>query len=254
MRTKLIESCQFLLNNFYEASLCKDYLDNRLSEESQNLFNFGYFPPISSISALTSIIDKNDLINLKLLFSKKIEDQSSQRELLYSYFENYPIILPFKDTYGAVVGIVGRTLLSEEERKKKKIAKYKNTVFSKRNYLFGLYENKKEILDKNSVYIVEGQFDVIKAVENNMKNVVALSNSNMSDIQFSLIKRYTNTIFLLLDNDEAGEKGRQKILYKFGDYADIQNIYLPKEYKDIDEWFSENKGVMPTFTMKVKNI
>jgi DNA primase len=53
--------------------------------------------------------------------------------------------------------------------------------------------------------------------------------------------RYTNNIVLLLDNDEAGEKGRNLIINKFGKFANIQNMYIPPSYKDIDEYIkSEN--------------
>ena len=50
--------------------------------------------------------------------------------------------MPFCDPDGKPVGLVGRTLLEEEERKTKKISKYKNTLelidFKKGNLLFGL--------------------------------------------------------------------------------------------------------------------
>jgi DNA primase len=57
--------------------------------------------------------------------------------------------------------------------------------------------------------------------------------------QFSVISRYSNNIFLLLDNDEAGEKGRKLIISKFGEKANIRNFYVPDEYKDIDEYITK---------------
>jgi tRNA A58 N-methylase Trm61 len=45
------------------------------------------------------------------------------------------------------------------------VEKYKNTVFKKGQHLFGLYESKSGIIQKDFVYVVEGQFDVIKANE-----------------------------------------------------------------------------------------
>jgi DNA primase len=144
-----------------------------------------------------------------------------------------------------VVAIVGRTMLPEAEYKAKKISKYKNTaessLFIKGNNLFGLYENKQAILDLRRVYIVEGQFDVIKASEIGFNNVVALGNNNMTSYQFSVISRYSNNIFLLLDNDEAGQKGRKRIINKFGQFANIRNFYLPDGFKDIDEYITNGK-------------
>jgi DNA primase len=250
MLEKIVESCQFLLNNFPEAQECRDYLDSRINKTSQEMFQFGYFPNISNISVLTSLISEEDLYSTKLLYNKDVEDSFYPRTFLFSFFDNYPLIMPYKSAYGEIVALVGRTLLSEEERSKEGIAKYKNTVFQKRNYLFGLYENKRNIIQQDSVYIVEGQFDVIKSVESGFRNIVALGNSNMTYYQFSIISRYTNNIFLLLDNDEAGERGRRRIVERFGKYANIRNFYLPKEYKDIDEFLSHNDYESLSFLVK----
>jgi DNA primase len=158
--------------------------------------------------------------------------------------------MPFNDAYGSPVAIVGRTLLSDDERKSQKISKYKNTVFQKGNFIFGLFENKNYILNDNSVFIVEGQFDVIKANEKGLNNIVALGNSNMTNYQFSVISRYTNNMFLLLDNDEAGEKGRKRIIDKFGNFANIQNFYLPNDYKDIDDYLTHNSYESISYLIK----
>ena len=151
--------------------------------------------------------------------------------------------MPFKDPYGKIVGLVGRTLLSSDEMKQQNIPKYKNSKeskkFKKGNLLFGLYENKQTILSTDSVYVVEGQFDVIKAWEIGFRNVVALGNNNMTSYQLSVISRYTNNIFLLLDNDEAGQKGRKRIIKKYGHLANIRNFYIPEDYKDIDEYITK---------------
>jgi DNA primase len=243
MLEKIAESCRFLLDNYPEAQASKSYLDSRLSIESQEKWGFGYFPGIKDIAALTDLVGQDSLIKSKLLSSKDIEDSMSPRKIMIDYFEDHPLVMPFRNTYGKVVGLVGRTLLDEKTRKEKEIAKYKNTYnsryFVKGNLLFGLYENKQAILDQESVYIVEGQIDVIKASEMGFKNIVALSNNNMTPYQFSVISRYSNNIFLLLDNDEPGQKGRKQIVSKFGQFANIHNFYIPDPYKDIDEYITK---------------
>lgn len=243
MLEKIVESCHFLLKNYPGARSSKEYLDSRLNEKSQDLFQFGYFPGIQNMSLLSDLVGEESLRKEKLFFTREIEDSLFPRKVKTSYFEEYPLVMPFRDTYGQVVGLVGRTLISEEERKKTNISKYKNTqessIFKKSNLLFGLYENKQSIIDLGCVFIVEGQFDVIKAVEKGLKNIVALGTSSMSLYQFSVISRYTNNIKLLLDNDKSGHEGRQRIIRKFGKLANITNFYLPEEYKDIDEYFTK---------------
>ncbi|HET8792658.1 MAG TPA: toprim domain-containing protein [Nitrososphaeraceae archaeon] len=234
-----MESCRFLLNNFPESGEVKNYLDSRLGNVAQDKFQFGYFPNIFNLKAITDLVGEQDLRDVKLLFTKNIEDSLYPRTINELYFEYHPLVFPFKDAYGKIVGLVARSLLPEEELKKLHLGKYKNTKFKKGNFLFGLYECKQAIIDADLVYVVEGQFDAIKAWERGIKNIVALGTSNMTAYQFSVINRYTNNIILLLDNDEAGQKGRTLITKKFGNLANIQNWYIPKDYNDIDEYLTK---------------
>lgn len=239
MLEKIVESCRFLLKNYPDARPSKSYLDSRLKEESQEIFQFGYFPGFENISVLADLVGEELLQKEKLLFIKEIEDSLFPRKVQSCYFEDYPLVMPFRDPYGRVAGLVGRTILSDKDQKEKGISKYKNTKFEKGSLLFGLYENKRHILDRGFVYIVEGQIDVIKASEIGLRNIVALGNSSMTAYQFSVISRYSNNLFLLLDNDEAGQKGRKQIISKYGQYANIRNFYLPDDFKDIDEYITK---------------
>lgn len=243
MLDKIFESCNYLLNNYPDAQTVRSYLDSRLNKDSQGKWRFGYFPNIENISAITDNIGFDSLLNSNLLYTRNIEDSLCARSILTNHFENHPLIMPFRNTYGEIVSLVGRSILDEASRTQKKIDKYKNTKasisFKKGNLLFGLFENKQSILDKGHVYVVEGQFDVIKASEIGFTNIVALGSKSMTDYQYSLISRYSSNIFLLLDNDEPGETGRRNILKKFGSYSNIKNFYIPNQYKDIDEYITK---------------
>lgn len=238
---KIAESCQFLLNNYPGAQASKSYLDSRLNKESQERWGFGYFPNLNDISVLTDLVGEEMLAKKELLVSGMIEDSLAPRRVMRDFFEQHPLIMPQKDQYGKIVGLIGRTLLPEAIRQKTGLIKYKNTSFKKGNYLFGLYENKQAILDQGFVFIVEGQIDVIKASEIGLRNVVGIGTNSMSAYQFSVITRYTNNIRLLLDNDEPGLKGRKRIVSKFGSYANIQDFYIPEDYKDIDEYITKGR-------------
>jgi DNA primase len=239
MLSKISESLNYLLNNYLAAESCRNYIDSRISKDSQNIFQYGYFPGVDNINVLTDLIDYQDLLKSNLIYIKNIEDSIFPRKINISSFENHPLILPFKDPYGKITAFVGRSLLSDKERGK--IDKYRYSKdFKKSHHLFGIFENKRHILEQDCAYIVEGQLDVIKAYEKGFRNVVAIGSASMSIHQFSLITRYTNNIFLLLDNDQAGEKGRYSIIKNFGGYANIHNFYIPEPYKDIDEFLSEN--------------
>ncbi len=243
MLDKIVESCRFLLNNYPGAQASKSYLDSRLNETSQDLFRFGYFPGVQDLAALVDLVGEEALQKEGLFYNREIEDSLFPRKIPTCYFEDYPLVMPFRNPYGQPVGLVGRTLLSDKEQQEKKISKYKNTKdsldFRKGNLVFGLYENKQHILDRGCVYIVEGQFDVIKAMEIGFRNIVALGTSSMTPYQFSVISRYSNNMFLLLDNDFSGQKGRKRIISKFGHMANIRNFYLSDDFKDIDEYITK---------------
>lgn len=266
MYDKVIESCQFLLKNYPEAREAKSYLDSRLDEESQERFKFGYFPGINNLKVLTDLIGEDLLCQKELLTIRDIDSwydygeyPTHKKSTCIVFFENFPIVMPFRDPYGKMVGMIGRTLLNDEELKIKKLpSKYKNTkndkFFQKGHCLFGLYENKQSIIDQNMVYVVEGQLDVIKAMEKGFTNIVALGTCSMTSYQFSVISRYTDNIILLLDNDVSGEKGRKNIINRFGKLTNIQNFYIPEKYKDIDEYITkENIGSYEEMSFLVKN-
>lgn len=238
---KISEACRFLLQNFPAAEKVKNYLDGRLGSEIQEQFQFGFFPDEENLQVLLNMVDEEILEKEKLIFFKEIEDSLFPRKKKNLYFENHPLIIPFKDPYGQIVGLVGRTLMTDEEMKEKNISKYRNNFgFPKTSQLFGLFENKKHILEKNQVFIVEGQFDVIKAMEKGFRNLVGIGSNNLSAFQFSMITRYCENVFLLLDNDEAGIRGRKRVMNKFSRFANIRDVFLPPEFKDIDQFLKEH--------------
>lgn len=238
----IVQHCQGLLHNSPVAEPHREYLNGRLLKETQNKFGFGYFPDVAHFSLLTDIISEKQLEEIGLLRHWEMQDSVSPRRIQFNFFENQSLIMPYRNAYGEVVALVGRSILGEDTRRALEIEKYKNTQFTKGNHLFGLYEAKESILRAGFVYIVEGQLDVIKAMERGISNIVGLGTSNMTDYQLSLICRYTNNLLLLLDNDEAGFKGRREIIKKYGEYANFQDVYLPDGYKDIDEYLHNNEA------------
>jgi DNA primase len=232
--------CQDLLKNFIGAEEARKYIDKRLSKEAQEKFNFGYFPNHNYLNLITSAVGESNLSNIDLLYQKIVTKSFETTIEKYSPLENHNLIMPYRDLYGNIVALVGRTLLSDEEYKLRNIPKYKNTEFKKSKHLFGLFESKMGIIKSNSVFVVEGQLDCISAYDKGIHNIVALGSANMTLEQMALLLRYTDNINLMLDNDEAGFRGRERIIEKYSKFANIKNVYLPEGYKDIDEFLQEN--------------
>jgi len=140
--------------------------------------------------------------------------------------------MPFRDEHGRIVSLLGRTISTE-----KAIQKYKYTLGAhKEMFVFGLNKAKESIIKKNYAICVEGQFDCITCQSKGINNTVALGWANCSRYQFFQLRRCTNNLVLLLDNDDAGEKARHKIKARYGAFCNITSIKPPSDFKDIDEF------------------
>ncbi len=231
----LAEYCNGLLTSYIGAKDHCNYLLTRVSQEVIDKYLIGYFPGNDEPHLLLEQFNELDLVNNKLM-------RVFRRDFIYHdiMFNNHRIVIPFMDVYGEVIAFAGRTILSESERKEIGIQKYTNKVFAKSDHLFNLNNARNEILQRNNVYVVEGQFDCISAYNAGIYNVVALGGSSMSTKQLSLLLRYTDRITLLLDNDSGGQKGRDSIRRRFGKYANIDDAYLPSGVNDMDDFLKNN--------------
>lgn len=232
---EVISACSSLLKHSKKAKNAKNELKKRISSLKIENFTFGYFPKNNELHLLFEYIEPETLENLNLIYKKCVYDSGHAEIVYFSILNNHNLIMPYKNLYGDIIGMVGRSLLSKEERSKNKISKYKNTFLTKSLNLFGMYEAKKEIIKQDSVIITEGQFDCISCHRFGLKNTIALGGSAFTKYHFYLLKRYTNNIYLALDNDDSGYKETKNILNKFSNKANIYQIKFNSCYKDIDE-------------------
>jgi DNA primase len=243
---EVLQACRILLINSPLATEARDYLDNRIATYYQNSFKFGFFPDNKNLQSLIDIVGEEKLRALDLVYDKYVSDADCMVPVKQSIFSKHNLIMPYRDVYGNIVALVGRTLLSKEEQKEKNISKYKNSQFHKSLHMFGLYNGKRSIVSNNYVILVEGQFDCISCHVHGFHNVVALGGVSFSKYQFALLSRYTNNIKLLLDNDSAGLNAANKIIERYSSFADIKKIQLPSCYKDVDEYLikSDDYGML----------
>lgn len=178
----------------------------------------------------------------------------------YSKFRKDRITIPLFDENGNITSFQGRLCVEKEG------AKYMYTsdteIHKKSNFVYGLNFAKQYIKKIGSVICVEGMFDTIKLTQKCVLNSVALGGLNISDTQINLLKKYTNTFYIVVeDNAMLREDSKNKsILTKF--YEKIkQNIPYAKVYVidlrnedgtkcDPDEYF--NNHTREDFLEKVK--
>ncbi len=122
-------------------------------------------------------------------------------------FDRYTgrIIFPIHGLTGRVIGFGGRILTND-----KKVAKYINSpqtdIYDKSRVLYGLYQAKKAIVEKDNCYLVEGYTDVLAMHQAGIENAVASSGTSLTVEQTRLIHRFTKNITILYDGDFAGIK------------------------------------------------
>ena len=111
------------------------------------------------------------------------------------------LLFPIHDLRGRVVGFGGRVLGDGEP-------KYLNSpdsrIFHKGQLLYNLHHARPSIRRAEEAIVVEGFFDVLRAVEAGVENVVAPLGTALTSDQAALLKRYTQAVVLLYDNDQAG--------------------------------------------------
>lgn len=124
----------------------------------------------------------------------------TQEEFLlgYSVLDNR-ITIPWFNTMGELVGIIGRLNKNEMTFEEEKFKYFPIIPFSKGKNLYGLYQNYKYILEEGSIIICESEKSVLKARDMGYYNVVSLGCKNITDIQANLIKSLNCNVILALD-------------------------------------------------------
>lgn len=113
------------------------------------------------------------------------------------------VMFPISDAAGHAVGFGGRLMGPGEP-------KYLNSsdspVFSKGQLLYGMHWAKNAVRKEEQALVVEGYMDVIRCHLAGATHTVAGLGTALTEGQAALLTRYTSTVFLLYDSDEAGQK------------------------------------------------
>ena len=100
----------------------------------------------------------------------------------------------------------GARILTKDKTQPKYINSPETPVYHKSDVLYGMFQAKKAIRDKDNCFLVEGYTDVVSMHLSGIENVVASSGTSLTDGQIKLIKRFTNQVTVLYDGDAAGIK------------------------------------------------
>lgn len=131
------------------------------------------------------------------------------------------------DSGGRVVGFSARTL-TDDPGQPKYVNSPQSLVFEKSKLLYGLDRAKRGIQAERTAIIVEGQADVITLHQAGFMNVVASSGTALTADHLRILKRFADSIILVFDSDEAGQKAITKgIELGLAAGFDVRCVVLP---------------------------
>jgi DNA primase len=152
------------------------------------------------------------------------------------------IMFPIRDREQRIVAFGGRVLPNSEES-----AKYINSpetlLFKKSQHLYGFDLASREIRQAKQAIVMEGYTDVMFAHQCGLNNAVAVLGTALGPPHLKLLQRHgCNSVVLLLDGDEAGQRRSDDVLELFlHAQVDVRVLSLPDNMDPAD--FLQRQGV-----------
>lgn len=157
---------------------------------------------------------------------------------VYDRFRNRAMFA-IRDFLGRVVGF-GARQIDDEPNQPKYINSPQSIVYDKSKVIYGLYEAKNAIRNKQFALMTEGYADVLSLHQAGYANAIASSGTALTSDQLKLLSRYTKRIYLVFDSDEAGEKATLRAIELGAELGfDVFVVRLPQG-EDPDSIIREN--------------
>lgn len=184
-----------------EGARALSYLTDKrhFNEDSIDRFMIGYAP------------DRWDGL-LNYLKRKGIGEKTIEKSGLIlkrqdgsGYYDRFRarVMFPVFSPGGSIIAFGGRTMKPDE--KAKYINSPETAAYVKGKTLFGIYQAKDAIIEKDAAILVEGYADLIALHQSGIRNVVASSGTALTVEQIQHIGRYTQNVYLVYDADTAGQ-------------------------------------------------
>ena len=227
-------------NKFYQNSLFTNlgknaiqYLKNR-NIDRDTIKKFGIGLSVQKLSLTDYLKNKNYSID-------KLIDVGLTNDNGNDIFINR-IMFPIYDLAGNPVAFSGRIYNTKDT------SKYINTKetdkFKKGKILYNYHIAKEHLKKNDSVIIMEGQMDVIRASTIGVNNCIATMGTALTRDHKSIIKNMTNNVILCFDGDSAGEKATISAIELLEDTGiDIKIVRLPNDM-DPDEYIIKREKIV----------
>lgn len=144
------------------------------------------------------------------------------------------VIFPIRDLQNRPIAFGGRILPGAAQDAGAKYLNSRETrLFTKSDNLYALDLARDTVakMKPRSLIVVEGYTDVVLSHQCGVKNVVAVLGTALNQRHLSILKRFADTVYLVLDGDEAGQRRTNEILSLFvAEDLDLRILALPEEF------------------------
>jgi DNA primase len=245
-KNTLYQCCDWAARQFHEcllrgeqAEAARQYVEERaITPASVERFAVGFAP-----DHWTWLQDRarNTPFSPKVLEAAGLLGQS-ERGGYYDRFKGR-LIFPIRDVQGRTIAFGGRVLPGNTDPKAGKYVNCPGTrLYSKTETLYALDVARNHVAKSRQITIVEGYTDVILCHQHGVGDVIACCGTAVTEHHVRTLKRFADTIYLVLDGDEAGQKRTNEILELFvAAQVDLRIMTLPDEL-DPAEFMLERGG------------
>ncbi len=201
-----------------------EYLRKRgVDERTARRFYVGYAP--QSGPGLAGYFKKQGLSLKDAVRVGLVSDRGGER-----YGEKFfgRVMFPIADAGGKIVGFGGRVL---DQGMPKYLNSSETPLFRKHATVYGLFQAKESIREKDRVIVVEGYLDVIALAQFGIGDAVATLGTALTPDHVRMLGRYTKNIVALFDGDNAGRKAAARSFEIFVEAGLMgRGAFLPKEH------------------------
>lgn len=234
-RTRVLEMNREAAKFFHEQlkndKNALEYLTKRgLSGSVIKHFGLGFAP--ASFGVLTDHMHKLGYTDEELQ-TGFLAGKSQKTGRAYDYFRNR-VIFPIINTAGEVIAFGGRVM---DDSKPKYLNTSDTPAFKKSKNLFALNYAKNHCAEQ--LILCEGYMDVIALHAQGFQNAVATLGTALTSEQARLMKKYTKTVLISYDSDEAGQRAANKAFALLGEAGLETRILRMEGAKDPDEYIQK---------------
>lgn len=224
------EAAKFFFSQLGKSQKAQEYIAKRgLSSALVRHFGIGYAPDDWQALAkhLSSVGFTKEEMSAGSLCSVSKKNGNS-----YDKFRNR-IMFPVIDVKGDIIAFGGRTIGNDPEE-----SKYINSsdtpVYNKKRNLFALNFAKNSCAEQ--IILCEGYMDVVSLHGAGFTNAVASCGTALTADQARLMRKYSKSVIISYDADEAGQRAADKAFALLGEAGLEARLLKVEDAKDPDEY------------------